>query len=177
MRQITKILSIFLIVCCLILSSCATSKNTMRYQTISQRAQIELGIDEHQYTMNSTIKMWKNELIVVSIQPMLGIEMVRAEITPDSVWVFDKMNRCYVTMDYKGIREVINHKITFNNIQRLLAHHAPKKENKRLEFKTNNHRLRLFYRISLREKDTLQEPQRLNTNRYRQVTLREILPL
>ena len=80
-----KHIHIILFVALLGMASCSVTKNTpTRYKTMTQRVQLTLTLDQHQFNMASTMRMWRNQLIVLSVQPMLGIEMVRIEATPDS---------------------------------------------------------------------------------------------
>lgn len=173
------IIPTMLIIIVIITSSCSVSRRaTSRYQTLSQRAQISLTFDQHKYTMGSSVRVWRNELAVVSVQPMLGIEMVRIEATPDSVWIFDKMNRKYVALSYPEIRHTLNTNISYKTIQDFLSHQTTKdKQPIQLHFTSGKHQLKLSCTFSNREQNTLQAPTRTKTDKYKQVTLREILPL
>ena len=170
---------ILLIIIMIVASSCSVSRRAAsRYQTLSQRAQVTLTFDQHQYSMSSVVRVWHNELAVVSVQPMLGIEMVRMEATPDSVWVFDKMNRRYVVLSYPEIENTLNTKISYKTIQDFLSHQTTKdKKPIQMHFTSGKHQLKLSCTFSNRESNTLQAPTRTKTAKYQQVTIREILPL
>ena len=105
--QIKKhIVPILLTITIIILSSCSVNRRmATRYQTLSQRVQLNMEWNASRYSMNGSIRVWRNEMVAISVQPMLGIEMVRVEATPDSIWVFDKMNRSYIAMEYGELRE------------------------------------------------------------------------
>ncbi len=168
-----------LIITMIVASSCSVSRRaTTRYQTLSQRAQVTLQYDQHQYNMSSQVRIWRNELAVVSVQPMLGIEMVRMEATPDSLWIFDKMNRQYVALTYTDIQNTLNTNLSYKQIQEFLSRPIQKKQEPIcMEFRSGNHQLKLACTFSNREQNTLQAPTRTKTNKYKRVTLREILPL
>lgn len=162
------------------LASCSVSRQTVtRYQTLSQRVQLGLKMDQHEYNLSSSIRVWRDELIVLSVQPMLGIEMVRLEATPDSIWVFDKMNRRYAAMDYASVNRIIQPNVSFRMLQELCNHPITpkKKENIEQEFVSGKHRLIVTCKFSNREYNTLQAPARTKVNKYKQVDLRTILPL
>lgn len=160
-------------------SSCSVSRRAVsRYQTLSQRAQVTLQLDQHQYSMSSQVRVWKNQLVVLSIQPMLGIEMVRVEATPDSVWVMDKMNRRYVALAYTDLGASITPKISYKTIQEFASRPISNDKDKaEMEFTSGKHRLKLSCKFTNREYNTLQAPTQTNTNKYKRVTLREILPI
>ncbi len=170
---------VLLIITTVILSSCATSRRaTSRYQTMTERAQVTLTLDQHRYSMSSTVRVWRNELVLISVQPMLGIEMFRLEATTDSVFVFDKMNRKYVALSYPDIRQTFNTQISYKTIQDFLTHPTAKNDAPiQLQFTSGKHQLNLSCTFSHREQNTLQAPTRTKTDKYQQVTLREILPL
>ena len=111
--QIKKhIIPIILLFTMIIISSCSVNRRiASRYQTLSQRVQLNLEWNTSRYSMNGSIRVWRNEMVVVSVQPMLGIEMVRVEATPDSIWVFDKMNRRYISTGFVDLGQAISKKI------------------------------------------------------------------
>ena len=78
--------------------------------------------------MSSQVRVWRNHFIAVSVQPMLGIEMVRMEATPDSLWIFDKMNRKYVAFTYPEIEQTLNTNLSYKKIQDLLTRPTTKKQ-------------------------------------------------
>ena len=175
-----KHIHIILFVALLSMASCSVTKNTpTRYKTMTQRVQLTLTLDQHQFNMASTMRMWRNQLIVLSVQPMLGIEMVRIEATPDSVWVFDKMNRRYTALDYAGANQILQPNISYKQLQDWVnSPIAPdKKASVHQSYQSGKHTLDITCKFSNREYNTLQEPQQTNTPKYKRVTLRGILPL
>lgn len=173
------IIPILLISMMIIMPSCSTSRYAAsRYQTLSQRAQVTLQYDQQQYSMTSLVRVWKNELVVVSVQPMLGIEMLRMEATTDNIIIFDKMNRRYVSLTYPEIEATIGRKISYKTIQEFMSRQAKKdRDPLLLEFTYGEHHLKVSCKFSNRENNTLQSPTRTKTDKYKQVTLREILPI
>ena len=171
---------ILIIVAIIALSSCSVSRRaSTRYQTLSQRVQVQLEWNQQRYSMNSTVRIWRGEIIIVSVQPMLGIEMLRVEATRDSVLVLDKMNRRYVTLAYSDIEQQTRLKINYKTLQDLLSKPVSKenKEHIALTLDTGNHQLKLSCQFINREYNTLQDATRAKISRYKQVDLRTILPL
>lgn len=163
----------------IVISSCSVNRRVVsRYQTLSQRAHVTLTWDQHNYSMNSTIRVWHNQLIVASIQPMLGIEMLRIEATPDSIWVFDKMNQQYATFDYTLLTQLTTKKISYTTLQDILSRPLASPESPtHLELTSSRHQLHLSWSFYQREYNTLPPPNRTKINRYKQVILHDILPL
>lgn len=48
--------------------------------------------------------MKRDEVIQLSIAPFLGIEVARAEISPDGVLVMDRMNKRYVQVPFDELK-------------------------------------------------------------------------
>ena len=163
-RNIIPILLIFTLT---IISSCSVNRRmATRYQTLSQRVQLNLEWNTNRYSMNGSIRVWRNEMVVVSVQPMLGIEMVRIEATPDSICVFDKMNRRYLAINYKTIQDFASQPITDNEKDKIV-----------IEVTTGENHLKLASKFSNREYNTLQAPTKTKKNRYKRVSLKEMLPI
>ncbi len=178
MRQRLTIL--VAVLCLAALSSCRVQKDTpTRYHTLIQRANTTLTLDEHKYSMNCTVQLWRNELVVVSLQPMLGIEMARIEATRDSVWVFDKMNRRYAVLSYHDAAHKIQPLPSYKMIQDFVTEPiTPKKSTKvNRTFSAGEHRLKVECSFSNREYDTLKKPTRQDTKKYKRVSLHTILPI
>ena len=77
-----------------------------------------------QFTFRSSIRIATDSILSISIQPALGIEMFRAEFTPQGFIVYDKLNRRYsensyeyiklswgLNVDYKAIEALFSHKL------------------------------------------------------------------
>jgi hypothetical protein len=129
--------------------------------------------------MSSQVRVWRNHFIAVSVQPMLGIEMVRIEADQDSIWIFDKMNRRYAAMDYASINRIVQPKVSYRILQDFCDQPIvpKKKETIQQVFTSGKHQLTLTCTYSRREYNTLQTPTRTNSNKYKLVDLRTILPL
>jgi hypothetical protein len=170
-----KIKHILLIIWALLLVSCASNRQNMVHkQVMTQRTQVTLTLDQHEFTTNCLLKVWKNELIVLSVLPVMGIELFRLEATPDKVTIIDKLNRRYTIMSYEEINKLSPRRISYKILQ-LLINKAGKEIN--LDLQAGTHMLKLEANMGQREYNNQKEPQIVNTNKYQQVSLREILPI
>jgi len=168
------------ILCVAALSSCRVQKDVpTRYHTLTQRATTTLVLDEHRYSMSCTVQLWRNELVVISLQPMLGIEMARVEASKDSVWVFDKMNRRYAVLSYHDAAHKIHPVPSYKMIQDFVTEPVTPKKSAKVSktFTAGEHRLQVDCSFSSREYDTLKKPSRQDTRKYKRVSLHTILPI
>lgn len=165
----------------LLLTACSTQRQIepKHYQTMSQRAQATLQIDNQQYSMTCVIQMWRNELVVLSLQPIVGMEMVRIEAEADSILVVDKMNQRYTTLAYDWAEELMYPTPSLKMIQDFVT--APIEQKKdvdnQISININQHKMTINCKYTQREYNTLGDKRRINLKKYKRVTLRDILPI
>lgn len=71
------------------------------YQSLT--AKLEVGFPRVSATLKCTLKMVPDSALMLSIQPIFGIEMARILCTTDSVYVIDKYRRKTFVKSYKDI--------------------------------------------------------------------------
>lgn len=69
--------------------------------------------------VSGTLRIKKGEVIQLSITPLLGIEVARAEITPDGVLVMDRMNKRYVQVSFDELKTLAKADLDFHTLQAL----------------------------------------------------------
>ena len=69
--------------------------------------------------VNGTLRIKKGEVIQMSIAPFLGIEVARAEISPDGILVIDRMNKRYVQVSFDEVRTLAHADLDFHTLQAL----------------------------------------------------------
>lgn len=69
--------------------------------------------------VNGTLRIKKGEVIQLSITPLLGIEVARAEISPDGVLVIDRMNKRYVQVSFDQLGTLLPVEWNFHMLQAL----------------------------------------------------------
>ena len=107
---------ILLVLAALVLAACGTKKaltvkpaqkpawHTCLIQ--GARATVTKGSDRVSATV--TMQTVRDSMIIISVMPMLGIEMLRLEATPQELIAIDKIHGQYTTTDFKQL----NHKLT-----------------------------------------------------------------
>lgn len=179
MRHLLPIIALL----CLLLSSCATQKQVapppQDYKTLTEKVNVTLKIDNYQYTLHSVVQMWRDELVVLSLQPVVGIEMFRIEATTDSILIVDKMNHRYTTLAYDWAGKDLYPTPSLKLIQDFVSIPVlqEKKAKNEINFAIGNHNISFKCVFSHREYDKLTNHRRIILNKYKRVTLREILPL
>lgn len=69
--------------------------------------------------VSGSLRMKRDEVIQLSIAPFLGIEVGRAEISPDGVLVMDRMNKRYVQVSFNELKTLAKADLDFHTLQAL----------------------------------------------------------
>ncbi|MGC9151549.1 MAG: DUF4292 domain-containing protein [Microbacter sp.] len=85
------------------------------------KCKVSLTMNDRNYIVPASLKIVKDSLIALSIQPFLGIEMYRAELTPDSITLIDRGNHLYFSASYDMLAKRIGVPIQFKDIQAVLT--------------------------------------------------------
>lgn len=139
--RIERLLTIILLA--LFVVSCSTTKNAKKADFIEGLSEKEYwenvlsncgGVEREALTakmslvldvsgkttkVNGTMRIKKGEVIQLSIAPLLGIEIARAEISPYGVLVIDRMNKRYVRVTFTELQELTNAQLDFHTLQAL----------------------------------------------------------
>ena len=60
-------------------------------------------------------------MLVISVMPMLGIEVYRLEATPDELIAIDKLNHQYLKTDYARINRYVTPSLTWEDLQQIAS--------------------------------------------------------
>jgi hypothetical protein len=98
------------------------SVNNPEFTTMNiSKIDISFNYGKYDFTFRGSIKMIRDSIIVASIMPMIGIEMIRIELTPAEFTVIDKMNRKYTENSYDFIRLKYGIDLDFSHLQAMLS--------------------------------------------------------
>ena len=92
------------------------------FRTFSARLSVDLQTGDKTMGSRVELKLVKDSALQLSVQPFLGIEVLRMELTPDSVKVMDRMNKRYVAEGYTALKEEWPIDFNFYNLQALFVH-------------------------------------------------------
>ncbi len=81
---------------------------------------ISLATQGKAYNFTASLKIIRDSIIQVAVQPMLGIEVARINLFPDSIQVVDRMNGKFFSSRYDSIRTKYRIAIDYQSIQALL---------------------------------------------------------
>ncbi len=83
----------------------------------ASKVRVRMMYGGQKVSMNGSISVITDSLMVLSVQPLLGIEMFRIEMTQAQIVVIDKMNRKYVRLTYTELSDMIGLPLTYSDLQ------------------------------------------------------------
>lgn len=96
----------------------------LTFNTFSGKARTNLNINGNSNDCTLNIRIANDKKIWVSVTALLGIEVARAVITPDSVQIINRLQGLYVKKPFSFIYAYTNKQINYNMLQALLVGNA-----------------------------------------------------
>lgn len=123
----------------LLLSSCGAKKKAAEsVQTIKeepaqptwhtcliQGARATVTTDEDKISASITMQTVRDSMIVISIMPMLGIEMARLEATPTGMIAIDKMHGRYAKATFAELNRKLTPNLNWDILQQIASAELP----------------------------------------------------
>ncbi|MES2425808.1 MAG: DUF4292 domain-containing protein [Bacteroidota bacterium] len=99
----------------------AIKAQQVSFNTFSGRANTKLDINGSSNDVTLNIRIKKDKQIWVSITALLGIEVARAVITPDSIKVINKLQGLYLKKPFSYIYQYASRQVNYKTIESLLV--------------------------------------------------------
>jgi hypothetical protein len=119
------------------------SKNNY-LEWLSLQGKINIVKEDQETTLNINIKTRKDSLIWVLVSAPFGIEIARAQLTPDSIYFINRTNKTWFIRPSSYISELLKSNISFNELQDMITANPKIKK--------------LRYKLYLGEKFVLEAP-------------------
>ncbi len=94
--------------------------NELDFDYFQSKAKIDYDDGTNQFSSPMTIRIRKDSVIWISVNPALGIEVVRALITPDSIFVIDKIHKNFYAEGLNYVKQNFGVELSFKMIQAAL---------------------------------------------------------
>ena len=146
------------------------------YSCLIQNAQAVVTLGNETMRATCTMQTIRDSALVISITPMLGIEMFRVEATPTQVIGIDKIHRQYAVATYDGINRYLSPALTWNNLQDLATAELPTGDKEAFVGYTAGKQT-IMLRITYPERllDIPVRTKAANLSRYQQIDIRQLL--
>lgn len=75
-------------------------EGAFRYETLTARLNLSLELSGKEVSSRVDMKLVRDSALQLSVQPFLGVEMFRIELSTDSVKIIDRLNKRYLVEGY-----------------------------------------------------------------------------
>jgi len=96
-------------------------ENELRYTDLAIRFEADLTLDKSNNSFKGNIRIKKDSIIWISINPLFGIEAFRIMFTADSVKMINKISNTYFLGDYSMINSMFSTPFDFDMLQSLIT--------------------------------------------------------
>ena len=96
----------------------------LSFNTFAAKASTSLNIDDNSNDVTLNIRINHDRKIWVSVTAVLGIEVARALITPDSLYVINKLQGVYLKKPFSYIYTYASKQINYKTLEALLVGNA-----------------------------------------------------
>lgn len=90
--------------------------NELEFNTLTTKGKVQFGGKEYA----TVFKLIKDSILQASVRPMLGIELIRLDITPSRITLIDRLGSQYAIVDMDPINQA-SLAFNFYNLQALLT--------------------------------------------------------
>ncbi len=96
-------------------------KQSPSFNTIEGKAVFSADYDGKSINVKGTVKMQKDSCIIISFQPIIGIEMARIQATKNNIVVVDRVHSTYYKATYEDIKKMTGIVVDYDVLQSILS--------------------------------------------------------
>ena len=111
--------------------SCKTQKNlvtqksevySVPFKTLSTKTSVSFSMDGvSSFSFGGQLRIKRDSIIILSIQPIAGVEVARALIDTSGVVLVDRMNKRYCTSSFAELKTNFGFDVNYHSIQSVFA--------------------------------------------------------
>lgn len=94
--------------------------SNLSFHTFSGRAKVKVELNKTSHDLTANVRLEKDRSIWISVTALLGIEVARIFITPDSVLILDRLHGEFIKKPFTYIYNYTNEGISFATLQDVL---------------------------------------------------------
>ena len=139
---------------------------------VIQGARATISTTEESFSANILMQTVRDSLIVISVMPMLSIEMLRLEATPTELVAIDKVHNRYTTTTFAALNNKLMPKMSWRILQQICSAELPTgAEKAHLQYKFDEATLDLVIEYTPRKLDVPVKINRLRLDKYTKVDI------
>lgn len=94
--------------------------NSIEFKTLLAKFDAVMKTPKGEMATKATLKIMKDSMIIVSVTPLLGIELMRTRITKTELVVLNRINKTYYLEGMENINKLFGVNLTYNHIESIL---------------------------------------------------------
>ena len=139
---------------------------------VIQNARVTVNKDGNKFSSSVNMQVVRDSMLVISVTPLLGIEIYRLEATPFEVIGIDKMQGQYARATYTDLNRKLTPSLNWDTLQELCSAELPLgSERARLIYTFGDDVVELVVEYPMRRLDVPVRIGALPLNRYTQVDI------
>ena len=137
-----------------------------------QGARATITTDSDKLSANMTMQTVHDSMLVISVMPMFGMEMMRIEATPTEITAIDKLHGQYAVATYAELNRQLTPELNWDILQQVCAAELPTGPDKaRLMYVFHNETIELVIDYVPRQIDVPVRVTRQRLDRYTQIDI------
>jgi len=93
----------------------------LKYNDLYLKFLVSVKSEKQNFPSVGTARLLKDSVLLISVTPMLGIELMRARITKNEIIVLNRLNKTYFLQDMKEINKLFGINLTFSHLERIIT--------------------------------------------------------
>jgi hypothetical protein len=99
-----------------------SNRNELAYNNLNiSKVVFTLNYQQNALKVNGSIRIQRDSIIILSLQPFLGMEVGRVAVTQEKITVIDRINKQYCSVDFSSINENLGIDANYNMFQAILT--------------------------------------------------------
>lgn len=116
-------------------------KQATTFSSFQSKVKVALKFNKKKFQSNGVLKVKKDEWLQLSLQPFLGIEVFRLEVTPKEILIIDRLHKRYIQEPTRKLKKEWRSVANFNNLQALFFNQLFVTDFSEATFSTSENRL------------------------------------
>lgn len=143
---------------------------------LMQGGKASITIDGNKFSGTVNMQTVRDSMLVISVMPIFGIEMVRFEATPLELTGINKIDGTYATLTYAELNRTLSPSLNWDVLQQVCSGELPTgSETARLVYLLGDQEVILKITYPARKLDVPVKVKHQNLNKYTKVDIRKWL--
>lgn len=170
-----------ILVVLLVLTGCGAKKHAIGgnkateptwHTCLIQNARATVQMDGDKLSSNVTMQTVHDSMLVISVMPLLGMEMMRLEATPTEIIAIDKIHGRYAKGTFADLNRKLSPSLNWDVLQQVCTAELPTgAETARLVYSFGNKKIELVITYPARKIDVPVRVNNIPLNKYTQVDI------